>query len=398
MTETAGHIKEREISPAADKAKEIYVRRCADYDRSAVAAAVDAVLEAGGVGARVAAGATVLVKPNLMSAREPDRAVTTHPAVTRAVVEYFARRDCRVLLGDSPAGVQKAVSRVWENTGTAAVARETGAELINFERYGSVRRPVAGRFIRRVFVTKAAEEADMVVSVAKLKTHSLTMMSGAVKNLFGLIPGLAKAEMHRKAMHPADFGELLIDLLPVLRPDYTVVDAVEGMAGDGPASGVRYPFGFIAGGPGPAQLDVFLAECLAMAPGDVDSVRVSLERRLATRDYILTGDVSLDELTAREVPRPSGRWIRRVPRPVLKALGQSLTLQPVVDRRRCTACGSCVSSCPVEAITMVYGRAMINTNKCIQCLCCHETWSYEAIPLRGSRAVKRQVRKILQVR
>lgn len=386
MTETAERT-EANAAQALRCDKAVYVRRCVDYDRSAVGKAVSAVLDAGGAGERAFAGAVVLVKPNLMSAREPDRAVTTHPAVTRAVVEYFAERDCRVRVGDSPAGALKGVKRVWENTGTADAALEVGAELVNFERYGSVRRRIRSRFARGVFVTRAACEADFVVSVAKLKTHSLTMMSGAVKNLFGFIPGLAKAEFHRKAPHPADFGELLVDLLPALAPDYTVVDAVVGMAGDGPASGERYPFGFVGGAPNPAQLDVFLARCLAMEPVGVDSVRVSLTRGLATPDFELEGDLRLDELTGRDVPGPTGRWLRRVPRPVLKAVGQAATLQPVVDRRKCTACGSCVRSCPVEAITMIYGRAAIDGRKCIQCLCCNETCEYEAIPLRGSPAV-----------
>jgi uncharacterized protein (DUF362 family)/ferredoxin len=387
MTRTAEHANASAASTVAPAVRTIYVRRCANYDRAVITPVVRALLDAGGMGDRVSAGATVLVKPNLMSAREPDRAVTTHPAVTRAVVAYFGEKDCRVLLGDSPSGALKGVRRVWNNTGTAAVAAETGAELVNFESYGSVRRAVGGRFIRGIYVTKAVEEADVVVSVAKLKTHSLTVMSGAVKNLFGLVPGLAKAELHRKAPHPADFGELLVDLLPVLRPSYTVVDAVVGMAGDGPASGDLYPFGFVAGGADPAQLDVFLAGCLGMKPGDVDSVRVSLERGLVSRDFELEGDVLAGELEGRGVPRPKGRWIRRVPKPVLRAVGQTATLQPVVDRRKCTACGSCVRSCPVEAVKFVYGRAVINTRKCIQCLCCHETCSYEAIPLRGSTAV-----------
>jgi len=281
------------------------------------------------------------------------------------------------------------VKRVWENTGIGPLAAELEIELINFETYGTVTRSIGRDDLAQIHISRAVDEADVVISLPKLKTHSLTMMSGAVKNMFGVIPGLAKAEMHRLAMHPDDFGVLLVDLFESYIPDFSLVDAVIGMEGDGPASGSLLDLGFLAGGRNAAQLDLVLASVLGMQPDEVKTVVETIKRGMIDEDAELAlRGISENDIFDRDVQQPAMRWLRRVPRPVLKAIGQSIVLRPEIDRENCTACERCFESCPVEAITMPGDKAYIDKKECIQCLCCHELCDYEAIPLKGSPLVE----------
>ncbi len=367
----------------------VYISRCASYEPADIYEAVGFILGASGFDDDIRDADTVLLKPNMMSAREPARGVTTHPDIVRAVALYCMDRGCTVRIGDSPAGALKGVKRVWENTGIGALAEELGIELINFESYGKVAREVNRDDLKQFYVSRAVDEADIVISLPKLKTHSLTMMSGAVKNMFGVIPGLAKAEMHRLAMHPDDFGVLLVDLFESYAPDFSLVDAVVGMEGDGPASGSLFDFGFLAGGRNAAQVDLILASALGLEPDDVKTVSETIKRGIIDDEADLAlYKIDEDAVFGREVQPPTMQWLRRVPRLVLNIIGQSVVLRPESDRDKCTGCKRCFESCPMDAITMPEDKAYIDKKKCIQCLCCHELCDYEAVPLKGSPLVE----------
>lgn len=330
----------------------------------------------------------MLIKPNLMAAREPARAVTTHPAFIRVLGGLLAEQGREVIVGDSPAGAVKGIKRVWENTGAAEAADSAGARLVSFEAEGVVRRPVKSRFVDEVRVTRFCDEAT-VIGAAKLKTHFLTILTGAVKNCLGVIPGLAKAELHRRAPHPDDFAELLVDLLPVLAPRFTFVDGVVGLEGDGPASGETRSFGLIVGGYNAAAVDVALAYILGLEPDDVPTVKLSVERGLTSRaPNIVTAGAAYTDLVFDDVAMPGSLWLRHLPRPVLRFAGRQFVIRPAVRVEKCTGCKRCVESCPVGAARMNGEIAEIDAVKCIECLCCYETCADDAVYLKPSRVAR----------
>lgn len=229
-----------------------------------------------------------------------------------------------------------------------------------------------------------------VVSVPKLKTHFLTLFTGAVKNLLGQIPGMAKAELHRLAPHPDDFAELLVDLLPAYAPAFTVVDAIVGLEGDGPASGAPRAFGLLVGGANPAAVDIVLARILGLGAQEAVTVRLSVARGMtpAAPELVFTGGARPEDLSVGNVASPGSRWLRRLPRPLMKFAGRQFIIRPTVAPVKCTACARCVASCPVGAAEMAGPSARIDPKKCIQCLCCYETCADEAIYLKPSRAAR----------
>ncbi|MGD8718785.1 MAG: DUF362 domain-containing protein [Candidatus Zixiibacteriota bacterium] len=369
---------------------EVYVARVAAYEYGAVSEAVETLVEAaGGWNEVVPAGMPALIKPNLMSAREPDRAVTTHPVFIEVVGKLLKRAGRDAVVGDSPAGAVKGIRRVWENTGAAAAAEAAGLEMISFEGGGSVGRSVESRFLKEIRVTAAAESAA-VVSLPKLKTHFLTILTGAVKNCMGLIPGLAKAELHRLAPHPDDFSELLVDLLPAYAPRFTFVDAIVGLEGDGPASGEARKFGLVVAGRNAAAIDVVLARVLGFEPAEVPTVRISIERGLTPAEppVVPVGKTRLADLVFDDVAAPGSLWLRHLPRPLLRFVGRQFVIAPAVAAEKCTGCRRCAESCPVGAVWMSGDTAVIDGKKCIQCLCCYETCADEAVYLKPARAAR----------
>ncbi|UCH78411.1 MAG: DUF362 domain-containing protein [Candidatus Coatesbacteria bacterium] len=343
---------------------------------------------AGGWDCLVPPGLPVLLNPNLMSAREPARAVTTHPLFCEVLARIWRERGREVLIGDSPAGAVRGLRRVWEATGVAEAARAAGARLVSLETEGSVARPVASRFLNEIRLTALADTAA-VVSLPKLKTHFLTILTGALKNGLGLIPGLAKAEFHRLAPHPDDFAELLVDIAPALQPAFTFVDAVVGLEGDGPASGEVRPFGLVVAGANAAAVDIVLTRLCGFEAEEVPTVRLSLARKLAPPEpeVVLLGLRETD-LVFDDVAAPGSLWLRHLPRPVLRFAGKQFVIRPAVREEACTGCRACVESCPVGAARMEGERAVIDPAKCIQCLCCYETCADEAVYLRPSRAAR----------
>jgi uncharacterized protein (DUF362 family)/NAD-dependent dihydropyrimidine dehydrogenase PreA subunit len=368
---------------------EVFVARASSYEERELRPAVEAIADrAGGWDAIAPPDRPVLIKPNLMAAREPARAVTTHPALIEILAKVLKGRGREVSIGDSPAGAVKGIKRVWENTGASRAAENAAVPLVSFEAGGSIARAVRSRFLAEVRVAKACDGAS-IISVAKLKTHFLTIITGAVKNCLGIIPGLAKSELHRSAPHPDDFAELLVDLLPALKPAFTFVDGVVGLEGDGPASGETRDFNLLVGGGNAAAVDVVLARILGLDAADVPTVKLSIERGLTSAEpEIVLINAGVTDLVFDDVATPGSLWLKHLPRPLLKFAGRQFVIRPFVAAEKCTGCRRCVDSCPVGAAAMKGEVAAIDAGKCIQCLCCYETCSDEAVYLRPSRAAR----------
>ena len=196
------------------------------------------------MGAFVRPGERVLLKPNMLSAKAPEKAVTTHPEVLRGVIELVKEAGGIPLVGDSP-GIG-GFRRVAEKSGILRVIEETGAEPVEFAETVEV----AGQGVfRRFEIARPYMEADRIINIAKLKTHEMMTMTCAVKNLFGAVVGTGKAAWHLKA--GADrgmFARMLLEIYLLRRPDLNIVDAITAMEGNGPGSGDPRHVGLLAGG------------------------------------------------------------------------------------------------------------------------------------------------------
>ncbi|MCL2628195.1 MAG: DUF362 domain-containing protein [Oscillospiraceae bacterium] len=344
----------------------VFVAKCDDYEKCAEA--VDRVLDAfGGAKALLGNGKTVLVKPNLLMPKKPEDATTTHPAVVEAVCAAFVKVGADVSIIDSTGGphTKFVLKLLYGKTGMREAAENSGAKLSFNTKSKKVTYP-EGRIVQKFDILAPVLDADLVISLAKVKTHSFMSMTGAVKNLFGCIPGMGKPNFHRKFPKREDFAGMLVDICARVNPGFCILDGVYGMEGPGPAGGDPKLLGAIFGGISPYAVD--LAQCHLMGLR-TDSVYTLTEAQ--ARGFATTDPSTLTWLG--DDPEP----LRKSFKPAVKHKGDAVP--QIMDN--CIGCGDCARICPMKCIKMENNLAVIKERDCIRCYCCHEFCPIKAIEL-----------------
>jgi uncharacterized protein (DUF362 family) len=336
----------------------VAVVRCEGYSRSEVDAAVRRAIDLfGGIGRFVSPGEKILLKPNLLHGLEPDRCVTTHPAVVAAIARLLMEHGCRVLIADSPGGgviySEANLRRAYARAGYMAAAEETGAAL-NYDTGSSSVSFPEGAVMRQFSIITPAAEADGIVVVSKAKTHMWTRMTGATKNLFGIIPGLEKPVFHSRFQDERTFGEMLVDLNECMRPRLQVVDAVMGMEGDGPQAGTPRKIGAILAGSHYAAVDTVLARLIGIEPLEIGCIASAAERDLFNPADVRTVGDDPAALAVPDFRKPyayagaRGGVGRRVSLALLERFGRIYAPRPGVISGACIGCRKCERICPVS--------------------------------------------------
>lgn len=365
----------------------VALAKCSGYDFAEVESAVKRVMsELGGLPRFVSPGQTVLIKPNLLSDRTPDCAVTTHPQVVRALIRLIKQVGARPVMADSSAEAVK-VGSVWEKTGYAKLSGEESVPLINLEHAGSKGFDVGGM---RFSVAKPVLEADVVINVPKLKTHILTVITNAVKNMYGAMPGYQKAMLHKRYAHPARFGEFLAALYSTVPPALTLCDAVVGMHGDGPSGGDPVRLGFLAGSTDGVALDAVACKLLGVDMRIVPYFRRLRQLGVGESD-LKNIDLIGDSPGSLSLPgfRLPNTWFRKLIPARLADLARPFVWIRPSFNERCSGCGLCAESCPVGALSMENGgRPKLKGELCIECCCCHEICPCKAVVMKHSQLVR----------
>ncbi len=360
----------------------VSLQKVATYDRALVKEGLIRLLEPlGGMGAFVRPGERTLIKPNLLSAKAPERAVTTHPEVLRGIIELVKDAGGVALVGDSP-GVGSA-RRVAEKSGMLKVIEESGAQLVEFAE--SVE--VAGQgLFRRFEIARPYMEADRLINLAKLKTHEMMTMTCAVKNLFGAVIGTGKAAWHLKAGDDREmFARMLLDIYLLRRPDLNIVDAIIAMEGNGPGSGDPSQMGLLLCGTNPVAVDVIAAECAGIPRRLLHVEMVAEKLRLdgVERRRIQTVGLPLEEARVNNFRLPHVSDVQfGLPAFLKNRLRHYLTARPCAIPGKCRLCGICVDACPPGAISIKAGKLVFDYHRCIRCFCCRELCPDGALDVR----------------
>lgn len=361
----------------------VSVEKCASYDPGAVRQAVSRAVDAlGGIRRFVSPGARVLVKPNLLAAQPPEKAITTHPSVLRAVLEMLLEVGAKPFVGDSPSGYRGGLKQLWLKTGVASVCHELGVELVRFEE-DTV--PVAcGK--HNLSLARRAREAEAVISLPKFKTHSLTLLTCAIKNIFGAVPGYCKTSYHFNYPGPEEFADLVVSVFASVRPVLSIVDAVVGMEGNGPGSGGRpRHVGLILAAADAVALDTVCAYLMGIPPHRVLTTKFAARRGLGESNLsaIRVIGPSLDDVRPAHYLLPFSHPLRLLPAGLMRIAERLLWIRPSF-RSHCRRCGECSSKCPTNAIRLVDRKPTLVNSKCIECLCCLEVCPYNAIAMKYS--------------
>jgi uncharacterized protein (DUF362 family)/ferredoxin len=380
----------------------VVLARVASYDRAAVGRAVRRSLEllgsslslAGPViagdarvsGAPGPSGVSgpVLLKPNLLAPAAPEECATTHPMVFAETARALRERGYALAYGDSP-GFGHRLPAVARRCGFAHEAEALGIPLAEFELGTDVHRPSASVH-RQFHVARGVLGARALVNLPKMKTHGLTTFTGALKNVFGVIPGFRKAEYH--VTHPdlEGFSRMLADLNGLVRSSLVVMDAIRGMEGNGPRGGAPVDVGLLIVSDDPVAVDA-----VSCRIAGIDSARVPLLAmaeeagvgRAASGRIELRGD-PVEGLVPRRFALPPAHLARKVP-PLLFRWAKNLMVpKPVIVPSLCRRCGECVKACPVQpkALSQEAGGVPRYTyGRCIRCFCCQESCPHKAIEI-----------------
>ncbi|VVB84266.1 Pyruvate synthase subunit PorD [uncultured archaeon] len=363
--------------------------RCQTYDQSSIDVAVGKVLELiGGIESYVRPGDRVLLKINLLTGDVPEKAVTTHPAIVRAMIRQVKEAGGIPQVGDCSGHEgrpnYKRYIAACRNTGIMKVCEEEGAEILHLSAESIEIKAPGGRIFKSFILSKQVREADVLVSLPKLKTHALTLFTGGVKNNFGCVTGLNKAKMHLRAQDPETFSQMLVDLLGIVRPELIVMDAVVGMEGNGPSNGTPRQVNAILASIDPVALDAVACKMVGIDPFIVPSTRLGHEQGLGLGDisriHVLGEDLKDMQIEDFQLPSGTASFFRA--KGLLRFLRSRLVAKPELIRQQCKKCWICFEHCPSGALSKKEDYPSFDHNKCIRCYCCQELCPNNAIELK----------------
>ena len=358
----------------------VSIVRCETYHEEEVLRGLRRSIDLlGGIETFVKRGDRILLKPNLLYGKAPEKAVTTHPSVVRGMIKIVREAGGVPLIGDSPG--MESLGRAAEKAGIKRVADETGCPLVEFDRpiVPSERR---GRRFKQLEVDRSVLEADVIINLPKWKTHGQVLLTLGVKNLFGCIPGPRKALWHLKAGQDQKlFARMLIDVSLTVRPALTVLDGIVGMDGNGPGSGRPFPLGLLLGARDPLHLDQIVCDLLGIRRELLPTNRVAFESGIGMNEIEVVGEnVEEVKISGFQLPPLSDLgW--SLPGFLKRALKKALTGRPVIDEEVCKICGRCEEICPPKALTQK-GHLALDEHKCIRCFCCQEICPEGAISIK----------------
>jgi uncharacterized protein (DUF362 family)/Pyruvate/2-oxoacid:ferredoxin oxidoreductase delta subunit len=355
--------------------------KCTSYDASQVESAVRRSIDLlGGIERFVKPGEKVLLKPNLLADTLPENGITTHPEVLRAVIRVLKPVTSDIMCGDSPSvwGERIDLERVYGTTGVKKVCAEEGVRLVYL---------TTPKLRRSYPLTDWLEKCDRLISIPKFKTHSITVLTAGIKNLFGLVVGMYKLKIHFDYPRPEDLSRALVDLYEICSPDLTILDGIVAMEGDGPgAGGTLRPMNLIAASPDALSMDMILAGVMGVSPSDIPTNKEAVRRGLGPQGSSII-EVLGEELRTfcvQDFLLPKTPSLDKAPKWLVDIFRQSLKFKVMIRPQRCKVCGLCLKGCPAEAMAMESGRIRINDKKCLRCLCCQEVCPHGAISIEKS--------------
>ena len=369
---------------------------CDNYDRNKVFNVAEKILKSfGNISDIIKPNYKILLKLNLLSAYDPQQAITTHPEIVRAIIRIVKQVGAIPVVGDSPGNLTNGIDTVWEKTGMFRLAKEENIELVNFETIGCSTVSICHPTIKQVYVSKAITDCDYIINIPKLKTHTFMGFTCGIKNFYGIIPGIKKVDYHKLAPTIDDFACLLAQLYKIVKEKllFTVVDGVCGLEGNGPSlRGIKRSYNIIAGSKDTVALDTFLLNQFGVNTEKNKFLKPLKEQNLGNTDLqniIYIGD-AVSKFNIKKAKLPVTKILSMLPlwlaRFVGKYGGKLFWIKPFVVKEKCIGCLQCMKSCPAQAIIKPNNssKPFIQKNKCIGCFCCHELCLHKAVDIKKS--------------
>ena len=338
---------------------------------------------------RIRKNSRVLIKPNLLAAAAPDRAVITHPLIVRAVVEYVLGQGGLPQVSDSPA--VGAFDKVMRDSGIAAALQGLAVDCRPFTESVVVN---VGPPFQKIEIAADAMNADMVINLPKLKTHTQMLLTLGVKNMFGCVVGMRKPEWHfRTGIDRDRFAELLVRIYSAVKPAISLLDGILAMEGQGPGKGgMPRKLDIVMASDDALALDRIACRMLGIGEDELFTNRAAARIGLIPEKIVIDGE--LPAVTDMQFPEMSPLVFG--PKGLHGFMRKHLVQRPVCNALLCRHCGECWRYCPAKALSPEIKGLKFDYDKCIRCYCCVEVCPYGALSARETmigKAVRKTVKR-----
>lgn len=379
------------------KKTKVSIVRVADYDSEEIYTALKRNLSLlGGLENIIKPRCKVFVKINHLSPpSSPDDAIVTHPSFTREVLRLLLELNLDITVGDD---IQSKEKDGFLLSGYRKVCNDLGVRLVNLKERGFREVSCKGQILKNALISPLLHEADYILNLPKLKTHSLTAFTGAVKNMFGIIPYGLRLDYHRLYKWSDIFSQMLVDIYSCAPPHLTIMDGIVGMEGEGPSGGSPKKVGVILASQDSVAVDAVASKIVGFNPMNIFTTQNAHDRGLGTGE-IEKIEVAGEDISGVEVRNfkhsavAAGFIKRKIPSFLHGFIQSQLTLTPKITINKCTLCMECVGICPKGAAKFNGGLVWIDKSLCIHCMCCHEVCRFQAIKL-GQRPLGRVFRGV----
>lgn len=380
--------------------EKVYLYKATDYSEETMNVLAESIFAPfGGAEGFLAGRKSVTIKPNLVTKKGIDTGATTHPAMLRALCKLLVSAGAEVSVAESHGGTytDNSIAAQFKACGVTDALRDLPVKLCLKAETATLDVPAA-LAAKSFEVIKPVKDSSVIINLCKIKTHALTMFSGAAKNTFGVVPGLRKFELHARFPQIEDFVRMLNDLHLALPVELNIADGIIGMEGNGPTAGKTRDFGFVAVSKSAFMCDLVAADLIGLEASRVPQLKDAAARGLCpdAADAAQTNlsNVDYEALKVREIVLPDSQPTGKVSLIAkLQRLGGGRVIRlfkpkPKINRKLCAACGKCAEYCPAKTIEMKNGKPHIRAAGCISCFCCQELCPFKAVYIKTNRILK----------
>jgi uncharacterized protein (DUF362 family)/Pyruvate/2-oxoacid:ferredoxin oxidoreductase delta subunit len=346
----------------------------------------------GGIEKYAAPGVKIVLKPNLVMGKSPSSCATTNPEFIRQLALILKEHGARLFLAESPGGpyTPPRLNAVYKACGITEVASDTGI-VLNHKTETVKKENPAGKLLKTIELIKPLAEADFIINLPKPKSHGQMTFTGAVKNMFGAVAGIYKADYHMRMSEYDAFADAIIDIFLCVKPRLTIMDAVMGMDGNGPTNGKPKFIGLLCASEDAFALDLTMLDILGLDPQKAPVIKQGMLRNLCVKNITeieIKSDISA-KYSVDDFRFPASRDINFFNANLLfKPLAKFFTPYPAFLHNKCVSCGECMQSCPAKIIILKDKMPYADLKKCVRCFCCQELCPAGAVGIRRSNVHK----------